>query len=405
MSTLPDPSFSGNALEPVCLSVTQLTQAIKGALEPSFRQVWVVGEVSNYRPATSGHAYFSLKDAEACVATAFFGWASRKKFELQDGMRVLGRGRITVYAPRGNYQLVLDHLEPLGAGALQLAFEKLKAKLLAEGLFDAASKRALPSYPSRLVVITSSSAAAFQDVLSVLKRRAPHMHIILVPSLVQGAEASTKLIESLEIANRYALGDAILLTRGGGSIEDLWCFNSELLARAIHKSQIPLISAIGHEIDFTIADFVADVRAPTPSAAAEILSASWVQASHRLEDGHVRLKNGILRDLSTKKVFLQQCASRLISPKDRLRDQAQRLDEVLERLARAMATVLQKKGDGLARFVSQLDALSPLRVLERGYSLVREASTGEVVRSAHQWRPGMALKVTFFDGDQNAQAL
>ena len=259
------------------LTVSELTARIRGVVEPQFLSVWVKGEVSNYRPAASGHAYFSLKDEGAMLSAACFSWASRNRqsrtpFELKDGLEVLCRGKISIYPPRGSYQLTVEQIEPVGAGALQLAFEQLKARLLAEGLFDPRRKRPIPGYPRHISVVTSPSGAAIRDMLTVLRRRAPQIRVTVIPALVQGDQAAAQILRGLEIANRHQLGEVVVLARGGGSIEDMWCFNDERLARGIAASRIPVISAVGHEIDFSISDFVADLRAPTPSAAAEIVS-------------------------------------------------------------------------------------------------------------------------------------
>lgn len=396
-----------SASAPRAWTVTELTTKIRGVLEPTFPQVWVQGEVSNYRPAASGHVYFSLKDQGASIAAASFGWGRRKStFELKDGLQVLCRGKLSVYPPRGSYQLTVEQIEPLGAGALQAAFEQLKAKLGAEGLFDSRRKRPLPAYPTTIVVVTSPSGAAIQDMLNILARRAPHLRVLVIPALVQGEDAPRHLIRGLEAANRHSLGDIVVLARGGGSIEDLWCFNDEGLARAIVASRLPVISAVGHEIDFTIADFVADLRAPTPSAAAEIVSGHWVDAIGRLRDSDSRLRNAIVRDLRTRKIQLDHLSARLISPRDRLREQAQRCDELALRLERAMRTRLERGRAGLDRIGAQLDALSPLRVLERGYSIVKESgASGRVLRSVSQISSGQRIQVVFHDGEKTVQAL
>jgi len=394
------------SLKPKHWTVTELTHKIKGVLEPPFQNVWVQGEVSNYRPAASGHAYFSLKDAQANISAAAFGWgAKRAKFELKDGLQILCRGKVSVYAPRGNYQLVIDQIEPLGAGALQVAFEQLKARLQAEGLFDPKRKRTLPSYPKRVAVITSPSGAVIQDMLNILKRRAPHVSILLVPAVVQGDAACEQLIRGLEIVNRWDLADVIVLARGGGSMEDLWCFNDEGLARAIAQSKLPVISAVGHEVDFTIADFVADLRAPTPSAAAEIVSGHWVDSTRRLREFFERLKVAVVRDLTMRKNLLSHVTARVVSPRDRLREQAQRTDELFLRLERAIRVHFQRRSALVEQCVGKLDALSPLRVLERGYALVREANDqGQIIKSSRQLQPGQSLRITFHDGDREVQA-
>jgi exodeoxyribonuclease VII large subunit len=392
-------------------TVTELTTRIKGVLEPAFMEVWVRGEISNYRPAASGHVYFSLKDSGACISVAIFGWgakSSKKKvaFELKDGLEVLCRGKVSLYPPRGSYQLIVDKLEPMGAGALQVAFEQLKRKLEAEGLFDSKRKRSLPTYPSRIAVVTSPSGAAIRDMLNILARRAPHVRVTIIPAVVQGDEAPRQIIRGLELANRHQLGDLVVLARGGGSIEDLWCFNDEELARAIARSKLPVVSAVGHEIDFTISDFVADLRAPTPSAAAELVTGFWVDATRRLKDCQERLRGAVVRDLSTRKTLLTHIAARIVSPRDKLREQAQRCDELSLRLERGIRVRLDRRRAGLEQLAAKLDALSPLRVLERGYSIVRDpAADDRVIRSAGQVRKGQELKITFYDGQRSVQAL
>ncbi|MFZ9594702.1 MAG: exodeoxyribonuclease VII large subunit [Bdellovibrionia bacterium] len=388
-------------------SVTEFTQRLRGVVEPSFSQVWVQGEVSNYRPAASGHAYFSLKDSHSSLSAAAFSWGAGKKksFELKDGLQVLCRGKVSIYPPRGGYQLIVEHLEPLGAGALQIAFEKLKAKLAAEGLFSPALKRPLPAFPLRVGIITSPSGAAIQDMLHVLKRRAPQIEILVLPSLMQGDEAPRQVIRALEVAARYRLADVLVVARGGGSIEDLWCFNDEALARAIRQSPIPVISAIGHEIDFTISDFVADLRAPTPSAAAEVLSAHWVEAITRLNETSSRFKGVIQRELLNRKTLLAHIAARLVSPRDKLREQAQKVDELAYRLERSVRLRLEQKKSTLTQCSLQLDALSPLRVLKRGYTLVQDETQGAIIKSAHQIQPGQEMKILFYDGHRAVKAL
>jgi exodeoxyribonuclease VII large subunit len=386
-------------------TVTELTHQIRGILEPAFRQVWVQGELSNLRPAASGHVYFSLKDEGACISAAVFGWGkARRSFELKDGLQVLCRGKLSVYPPRGTYQLVVDQIEPLGAGALQIAFEQLKNKLAAEGLFDPRRKRELPAFPRRIAVITSPSGAAIQDMLNILRRRAPHLQVLVIPAVVQGDAAPAQLIRGLEIANRHGLGDVVVLARGGGSIEDLWCFNDEALARAIAASKIPVISAVGHEIDFTISDFVSDLRAPTPSAAAEIVSGNWVDVSARLRDAQMRLGAAIARDLTMRRRLLEHVSARVVSPRDKLREQAQRCDDLFMRLERAMRSRLERRHAFMEQWMGKLDALSPLRVLERGYSIVR-SDENSVIRSASQVQEGQKLRITFHDGECPVQVI
>ena len=388
-------------------TITELTAKIRGVVEPSFLNVWVQGEISNFKPAASGHVYFSLKDQGASVAAAIFGWGSRKRpFEIKDGLQVACRGKISVYPPRGTYQLVIDQIEPLGAGALQIAFERLKTQLSGEGLFDPSRKKPLPRYPKKIAVITSPTGAVIQDILNILGRRAPHIQILVVPSLVQGEGAAPQLIRALETVNRFRLADVIVLARGGGSMEDLWCFNHEELARAIARSELPIVSAVGHEVDFTISDFVADLRAPTPSAAAEILSGPWLEVAQRLRDQSSRMILAMQRNLQTRATVLTHVAARLVSPKDRLREQAQRNDELSHRLLKAFEFFLQRRQSQLQQWSGKLDALSPLRVLERGYTLVRDPSRGgAVLRSAEQVKAEQELEITFYDGKRTVRAL
>jgi len=398
------PLFQSNLPDrtPAALSVSELTGKIKNNLEKDFFEVWVKGEVSNLKPASSGHLYFSLKDVGATLSAAAFGWGRKKNaFQLKDGMEVLCRGNISVYPPRGNYQLLVEAIEPVGAGSLQLAFDQLKEKLMKEGLFDAARKRPLPRYPSRIVVITSPQAAALRDVLTVLRRRAPFVEVVLVPALVQGEDAPRKLIQAIRVANHHRLGEVILLTRGGGSIEDLWSFNHEELARTIAGSAIPVISAVGHEVDFTISDFVSDLRAPTPSAGAEILTQHWVELRERTRQLQERLLMSLKRDLVLKKRTLEALSARLKSPKDRLREQIQRLDEIELGLRRAIQLLVERKKMALERLAGKLHALSPLQVLSRGYALVQRKEgdgAGAVVRSSASLKKGDSLVLRFSDG-------
>jgi len=387
-------------------SVTELTQKIRGVLEPSFQNVWVKGEISNARPAASGHVYFSLKDAGASISAAIFGWGARGKkpgFELRDGLEVVCRGKLSVYPPRGGYQIIVEQIEPLGAGALQLAFEQLKQKLSNEGLFDPSRKRVLPAFPKKVAIITSPTGAAVRDMLIILKRRAPQVEVLVIPALVQGDEAPKHLIRGLEVVNRYRLADVIVLARGGGSIEDLWCFNDEGLARAVARSSLPVVNAVGHEIDFTIADFVADRRAPTPSAAAEILSQGWFESREGLRQLWQRMVMWIRRDLHSRKRLLEQVVARVISPRDRLREQAQRCDDLRARLDRAMEVRLQQRRSRLESLSGRLDALSPLRVLQRGYSLA--SVRGEVLKSTRQVVVGDPLELRLSDGVIHAKVI
>ena len=391
----PVPAASSSAM-----TVSEITSKIKRNLEVDFQEIWVQGEISNLKEASSGHAYFSLKDEGATITAAAFGWARKKKagFALKDGMHVLCRGNISVYAPRGNYQLSVDTIEAMGAGALQLAFEQLKEKLAKDGLFDQLRKRAIPRYPSKIVVITSPQAAALHDILTVLKRRAPFVEVILVPSLVQGEDASNKLIQAIKVANHYQLGEVILLSRGGGSIEDLWAFNNEELARVIAQSAIPVISAVGHEVDFTIADLVADLRAPTPSAGAEIITQYWVELRERSQQLQMRLAQSLRREILIKRRTLEALAAKLKNPRDQLREKTQKCDELSMRLDRLIRHYLETKKMSLERVASHLHALSPLAVLSRGYALVQDDKQ-KLIRSSKQVKSKQTLHLRFADGE------
>lgn len=388
------------------VSVGQLTNSIKALLEGGMGQVSVRGEISNCKPAASGHIYFSLKDSEATIAACLFRGAAMKlkNIQLKDGMEVICHGRISVYAPRGSYQIIIESLEPVGAGSLQAAFEALKKKLFAEGLFDSKRKRPLPVMPKRIVVITSPTGAAIRDVLSVLKRRFAGVQVLLIPALVQGEAAAGELIAALKTANEHALGDVILLTRGGGSLEDLWCFNSEALAREIFQSKIPVVSAVGHEIDFTIADFVADLRAPTPSAAAEILVREKTALLDSVAELQLRLAKSMKSDLQQYRLRLQAISSKLKNPKDRINELRQRFDDWNERLAAAMQRSLERRKDRVKRLEASLEALSPLRVLDRGYSLVY-ASSGALLKAAENAKTGDDLTIRFSKGSVKAEVL
>lgn len=387
------------------VSVSELTSVIKELLEEGIGAVTVRGEISNWRPAASGHIYFSLKDTEATISSAFFRGAAAKakNLNLRDGVEVVCRGRISVYAPRGSYQIIVESIELVGAGSLQEQFEALKRKLFAEGLFDAERKRSLPLVPSRIVVITSPTGAAIRDVISVLKRRFAGVNVLIIPALVQGEAAPAELCRALAIANEYKLGDVILLTRGGGSLEDLWCFNDETLARAIYNSEIPVVSAVGHEIDFTIADFVADLRAPTPSAAAELLVQEMESMLESLVEVERRLVSSMQNELEQASLRVANLVARLKNPKERINDLRLRFDDWQERLAAAFAQTVLRLRDRVGRYEDSLSALSPLQVLERGYSIAFLAD-GRAMKSARQAPAGTKFQLRLQDGTINAEA-
>ena len=349
---------------PKIYTVSALTEQIKDLLEEQFDFVWVEAEISNFRSPSSGHYYMVLKDEKAQIRAAMFRPQARYlRFTPEDGMKVLAQGRIGVYEPRGEYQIILDYLEPVGIGALALAFEQLKEKLAAEGLFDEEIKKPLPYLPRSVAVITSPTGAAIRDFLKVILRRFPNIRVIIVPVKVQGDEAASEMVKALEVVNRETRVDVIVLTRGGGSLEDLWAFNQEDLARAIRTSRIPVVSAVGHEIDFTISDMVADFRAPTPSAAAELLVVEKESLKARLREVRERLLLNVHTALAHSNQRLTLLSKGLRDPRKRVIDSWQRLDELHDRLIRSMESVVKEHKKNLTSEGRALLLHSPARVL------------------------------------------
>jgi len=349
---------------PKIYTVSALTEQIKDLLEEQFDFVWVEAEISNFRSPSSGHYYMVLKDEKAQVRAAMFRPQARYlRFTPEDGMKVLAQGRIGVYEPRGEYQIILDYLEPVGIGALALAFEQLKGKLAAEGLFDKEVKKPLPYLPRSVAVITSPTGAAIRDFLKIILRRFPNIRVIIVPVKVQGDEAAAEMVEALDVVNREISVDVIVLTRGGGSLEDLWAFNREELARAIRASRVPVVSAVGHEVDFTISDMVADFRAPTPSAAAELLVVEKETLRARLREIRDRLLLSVHTALAHSNQRLALLSKGLRDPRKRVTDSWQRLDELNDRLIRLMDSVVKEHKKNLASEGRALLLYSPVRVL------------------------------------------
>ncbi len=409
------------------LTVSELTRRLQEALEERFPAVWVEGEISNYRLYGSGHAYFTLKDADSQIRAVLFRNRGRRiKFEPADGLHVIAFGSIEVYPQRGEYQMVIELLEPKGLGALQLAFEQLKARLQAEGLFEQARKRELPRFPRKIGIVTSTSGAAIRDMLRVIGRRFGELHIVIAPCRVQGEGAAEEIAQGLRDLNALGGVDVIIVGRGGGSLEDLWAFNEEAVARAIAASKVPVVSAVGHEVDFTIADFVADLRAPTPSAAAELVVRekqavvdSLVQLRARLE----RVAARPLRDLERRvdeltarlrremrgelgraghRVALATRALRASDPVARVAGDRHRLANLQARLVTALIRRRDRARYGLQTAVGRLDSLSPLAVLGRGYSLTRTPA-GEIVHSPAQVNVGDAIRVLLHRGSLDAR--
>jgi exodeoxyribonuclease VII large subunit len=428
------------------LTVSELNALARGMLEEAFQTVWVEGEISNLRRYPSGHTYFTLKDEAAQVGAVLFrGNAAALRFRPEDGLKVLARGRVSLYEARGAFQIVVEALEPAGLGALQLALEQLKARLQAEGLFDASRKRPLPPLPRRIGVVTSSSGAAIRDILRVLRRRFANLEVAIAPARVQGEGAAAEIAEAIGLLNRLPGVEVLIVARGGGSIEDLWAFNEEAVARAIAASAVPVISAVGHETDVTIADLVADLRAPTPSAAAEMVVRSKEELAERIAALRARLLSAARLGLAGRREELADCgadrASGLV--RARLRDAMLRLDdrtyriltcterslrhgshrlEVLagrmaprrlaERLTARRAAVaslerllhsaggsgLRQLRDALAAGVSRLEALSPLAVLARGYAICRAEASGAILKDARAVLPGDGVLVRLHRG-------
>ncbi|MBI2679120.1 MAG: exodeoxyribonuclease VII large subunit [Candidatus Koribacter versatilis] len=451
MSGQLDFTFQAMAAQRRVWAVRELMSAVRTALEREYTDVWVEGEVSNFRPAESGHLYFTLKDGDAQLRLVMFRTQARLlRFKPENGMQIVARGRVTVYEARGEMQLAAEYLEPKGAGALQVAFEQLKAKLAAEGLFDAARKKLLPALPRRIGVITSRSGAALQDILNILRRRHESVPILIYPAQVQGAEAAREVSAGLKWFNRTSAAedvrvDVIIIARGGGSVEDLAAFNHEGLARAIVASDVPVISAIGHETDFTIADFVADLRAPTPSAAAELV----IESRHRMEEQVGSLAQRLARAARYRLLMGRQTLTELAQHgafariRAMLAQRQQRVDELtfelasqyrelvdgyrrrvdvaatrirhydvrlvlagmrreLEAKQRTLGEtgrrLVMERRSALERASAKLDELSPLKVLDRGYALIFDAA-GNVVKDAAQVATGDEVRARLARGE------
>jgi exodeoxyribonuclease VII large subunit len=433
------------------LSVSDLNRAARGLLEGGFPLLWVEGEISNLARPASGHLYFSLKDPQAQVRCALFkNRGQLLRFKPADGMKVVVRGRVSLYEPRGDYQFIAEHLEEAGHGALQRAFEELKARLAKEGLFDPALKRPLPEVPHSIGVITSPSGAALHDILNVVRRRYPLARVVLYPTPVQGEGAAAKIAAMIALASARAECDVLILARGGGSLEDLWAFNEEPVARAIRACRIPLVSGVGHEIDFTIADLAADLRAPTPTGAAELVTPDMSDWRRLLLQRTERLYQAKLRILQQLRRRLDWCGERLqqLHPLRMLRDRNQRLDELQLRLTRCTQVHLRHQRSRLAALQASLighsplqrlrhaadrltsldvrlqgaaqslvtqhrnrvalsmralDTVSPLATLNRGYAIVSDAATGALLSHVDAIRPGQAIRARLADGNLLAE--
>ena len=386
--------------------VAEVNQLVKQLLdgEPMLQNIYVRGELSNYKMYPSGHHYFTLKDADGALRCVMFrGQAARLRFRPENGMQVIARGRITVFPRDGAYQLYCDALTPEGAGDLAVAFEQLKAKLHAEGLFDPAHKKPLPRYPQRIAVVTSAAGAAVHDMIRILRRRYPIAKVILLPVRVQGAEAPPEIAGAIRYADRWKIGDVIITGRGGGSMEDLWAFNDERVARAIYDCETPIISAVGHEPDVTISDFVADARASTPSNAAEIAVPDqmellrWLRgAGDRMvqcETGRLEAARQRLDNLASKRVMRDQLAY--------VQDKRMELAHLQQRLGDLSGALLSRRRQRFSALAAALDAMSPLKVLGRGYAVAR-SQDGTILKSGREVAPGDRVSVTLSEGGFDA---
>lgn len=440
-----DSDFSPPQSKPRIYTVSFLTEEIRRLVEGRFDFIWVEGEISNFRAPSSGHYYMSLKDEKAQIRAVMFRPQARiLKFIPEDGMKVIVQGRMGIYEPRGEYQIILDYLEPLGVGALALALEQLKRKLAAQGLFDQAIKKPLPFLPQRVAVITSPTGAAIRDFLRVIHRRFPNIEVIVVPVKVQGEEAAAEIVDAIQVVNRTLEVDVIVLTRGGGSLEDLWAFNQEEVALAIRASGIPVVSAVGHEVDVTISDLAADLRAPTPSAAAELLVVEKDLLVERLKEMRERIRVGqkaLLGDLMRR---VQLLVKGLRDPRKRLADLWLRLDEMDERLHRSLRLSIREKRRlldsesralilnapskrvgpmaqrvefqlrsltllvfrrikdlrmGLSLKAEKIKDVSPMTILARGYSITRRLPEKTILRGASGVERGNRVSVTLSQGE------
>ncbi|ENO00395.1 MULTISPECIES: exodeoxyribonuclease VII large subunit [Pseudoalteromonas] len=426
-------------------TVSRLNREIRTVLEQGFASLILTGEISNFITPASGHWYFSLKDEKAQIKAAMWRGNNRSQsYRPENGTQVTVRARVSLYEPRGDYQLIVEHMEPAGEGQLKQEFDALKMRLAAEGLFSSAYKKPLPQNINRVGVITSATGAAIKDILTVLKRRAPQLEVIIYPAMVQGKEAHVHLINQIQLANARNEVDVLIVGRGGGSLEDLWCFNHEQLARAIYQSELPIVSAVGHEIDTTISDYVADVRAATPSAAAELVSPNTQELHGKVIELINRLNNAFKHDMADKRALATELQHRLnlCHPRNQLNQKTQRLDEltialqqgmrnrlyqqertlnnltprlmrqspdkklsqashqlmqIQTRLEQAMQHKLQHAQNSLALQASRLDSVSPLNVLARGYSITK-TQQGKVIKSVDHIKTGDVLITELADG-------
>ncbi len=426
------------------LSVSELTRQIKDILEAGFSDLWLEGEISNLKIPPSGHIYLTLKDDSSQIRAVCFRMQARSlRFAPKDGLHVVCRGRVSLYEKRGEYQLILEELEPKGVGALQLAFLQLKERLEKEGLFDGARKKPLPFLPQRIGIVTSPTGAVIRDMIQIIQRRFENVTILLYPVRVQGEEAAREVAEGIDFLNREMAVDVIIVGRGGGSLEDLWAFNEEAVARAIFASRVPVVSAVGHETDYTIADFVADVRAPTPSAAAELVVREKKEITRRLQALRIRLENDVRQTVEDHRQFLVHLGKRCTGPRKRIEEHLLRVDDLTNRcryltkwrlksaadrlfhlreklsfcfpaqrienlrtsltqlskgLDQRVGHTLERERQRLDATVGKLDSLSPLSILRRGYSITRKIPAMEILKNSGQVEAGDRVEVKLHEG-------
>jgi len=381
-------------------TVSEITQVVKGLLEDKLGEVWIEGEVSNFKAASSGHFYFSLKDQGALILAAMFAYANKGlKFKLEDGLKVICFGKIDVYGPRGQYQIIVEKVEPKGIGSQQLAFEQLKKKLEQEGLFDPAHKKPLPSMPFSVGIVTSSQGAAVRDILQILKKGAPCVDVFIRSVRVQGLQAAGEIAVAVEELNSFGKLDLIIVSRGGGSTEDLWSFNEEIVARAIYNSKVPVISAVGHQINTTLSDLVADVFVETPSAAAKIIVDRKNALLAELAGLKYELDFSVADVISDLKNRLTALTHMLKSPADRLLEKQQLLDELFSGLNYNLRHSLELARERSSSLIERLRTLSPLAILSRGYSLSMLMPQGAIVKDIGQIKPGDKLKTVLYKGE------
>lgn len=383
-------------------TVSQLTREIKALLEDSFATVWIEGEISNFKRHSSGHMYFSLKDSDNLLRAVLFKNVNQGiKFEPKDGMQAVCFGRITVYGRSGQYQINILKIEPKGAGALQLAFEQLKARLKKEGLFEQQHKKTIPFLPQRIGVVTSPTGAAFRDILHVLNRRFANLEVILNPVKVQGEGSSEEVARAIDEFNSFAKVDVLIVSRGGGSFEDLWAFNEEVLARAIYRSKIPVISAVGHEIDYTISDLVADLRAPTPSAAAEVVIKHKQELLGKIESFASRIQLAASNAITSWQQKLESIKERYAfkSSADLIEQYQQRVDDITLTLDLNVKHLIERYQERFKGLIGKLHALSPVGILSRGYSITVTLADEKIIKTTHSVALGVRIRTRLAKGE------